>query len=583
MGINIRQRTSTANTSIQYNRPIEYLVIHYTAGGTSKSGTAWNTAYMFAHNTRPASADFIVDDTDIVQYNGDIKNRYTYAVGGKLQGNPGGGQFYGKCKNYNSISIEICSSNKTGNMKYPNTKDWYFTDAALNNAIKLAQYLMEKYHIPSDHLIRHYDVNQKLCLPMYETELLTPNGWELLADIEIGDIVAQYDTKADDITFGKVLDTVEPYESNVLYSRGVKATSNHRMWASSNGAKFKEIDFGTILEGKKQYIIKNGAVYYGDGLELSDDELRFLVWIQGDGHYMIDRRHINPSIYGIEFHLKKDRKIKRLQEVLNNLGHEYTLGQRKDGSCAIRVYGNDIVVWAEKYLDNKMFDWNLIEMTEEQFNVFWDELIVVDGCAANSSYCSKIQKNLDVVQALCATKGVRTNLCSQGTANAKAILRNESNYTIGHNKHNFNETSIVSCVTVSTGFILIRQNGKTFIVGNCPGVIGWNKESGSEAKWIDFKNKVLNKSATPTVKPEIKEDELDMTKAEFLKSLTNEEAYTLLSKASAYVASLPEPDWSKKEGAWAKATSKGVVNGTDPQGDIKRCEMIAVLGRLGLI
>ena len=151
MGINIRQRTSTANTSVKYNRPIEYLVIHYTAGGTSRSGTAWNTAYMFAHNSRPASADFIVDDTDIVQYNGDIKNRYTYAVGGKLQGNPGGGKFYGKCKNYNSISIEICSSNKTGNMKYPNTKDWYFTTAALNNAIKLAQYLMEKYHIALPH------------------------------------------------------------------------------------------------------------------------------------------------------------------------------------------------------------------------------------------------------------------------------------------------------------------------------------------------------------------------------------------------------------------------------------------------
>lgn len=222
MGLNIRQRTSTANTSVKYNRPIEYLVIHYTAGGTSRSGTAWNTAYMFAHNTRPASADFIVDDTDIVQYNGDIKNRYTYAVGGKLQDNPGGGKFYGKCKNYNSISIEICSSNRTGNMRFPNTKDWYFTDAALNNAIKLAQYLMEKYNIPANHLIRHYDVNQKLCLPMYETELLTPDGWKLLADIEVGDVVAQYDTKEDNITFGEVLDTVEPYETNILCHRDIK-------------------------------------------------------------------------------------------------------------------------------------------------------------------------------------------------------------------------------------------------------------------------------------------------------------------------------------------------------------------------
>ena len=156
--------TSTVNTTKYQNRPIEYLVIHYTAGSTSRKGTARNTAIMFGNpNNRPASADFIVDDYECVQYNPDIKNRYTYAVGGGLQGNPGGGQFYGKCKNYNSISIEICSSSTNNDLKFPNTKNWYFTDKAINNAVELAKYLMKKYNIPKNHLIRHYDVNQKLC------------------------------------------------------------------------------------------------------------------------------------------------------------------------------------------------------------------------------------------------------------------------------------------------------------------------------------------------------------------------------------------------------------------------------------
>jgi hypothetical protein len=43
-------------------------------------------------------------------------------------------------------------------------------------------------------------------------------------------------------------------------------------------------------------------------------------------------------------------------------------------------------------------------------------------------------------------------------------------------------------------------------------------------------------------------DELDMTKQEFLNSLTNEEAYNLLAKANAYVAEQPDPAWSQKEG-----------------------------------
>lgn len=160
----IVKATSTVHTSAYANRPIQYLVIHYTAGKTSKKGTARNVAAMFGNPAnRDASADFIVDDAECIQYNGDIRNRYTYAVGGGLQGNPGGGKFYGRCKNFNSISIEICSSSTNNDLRYPNTSNWYFTDAALNNAVELARHLMDTYNIPDDHLIRHYDVNQKLC------------------------------------------------------------------------------------------------------------------------------------------------------------------------------------------------------------------------------------------------------------------------------------------------------------------------------------------------------------------------------------------------------------------------------------
>ena len=160
----IVKKTSTVHTSRYSNRPIQYLVIHYTAGGSSRKGTARNVAAMFANpNNRAASADFIVDDAECVQFNGDIRNRYTYAVGGGLQGNPGGGKFYGQCKNYNSISIEICSSSTNNDLRYPNTSNWYFTDAALNNAAELARYLLDTYNIPDSHLIRHYDVNKKLC------------------------------------------------------------------------------------------------------------------------------------------------------------------------------------------------------------------------------------------------------------------------------------------------------------------------------------------------------------------------------------------------------------------------------------
>lgn len=105
----------------------------------------------------------------------------------------------------------------------------------------------------------------------------------------------------------------------------------------------------------------------------------------------------------------------------------------------------------------------------------------------------------------------------------------------------------------------------------CPGVIGWNKESGSEAKWINFKNRVLGGIG----------DELDMTKQEFLNSLTNEEVYNLLMKATAHVATLDTPAWAQD--VWARATASGLVDGTRPESYLKRDEFVTVLDRLDMV
>lgn len=80
-----------------------------------------------------------------------------------------------------------------------------------------------------------------------------------------------------------------------------------------------------------------------------------------------------------------------------------------------------------------------------------------------------------------------------------------------------------------------------------------------------------------------REEEIDMTKTEFLKSLTDEEAYLLLSKATSYANKLKEPDWSKKEGSWSKAIKAKIFKEDTPEAPIKRDEVAAILDRLGLI
>lgn len=134
------------------NRAIKYLVIHYTAGASSAAGRAKGMKSSW-EKSKKASADFGVDDATMVQFNPDPSSYYCWAVGG------GNG-----ITNANSISIEICSNLKSGtSASKPNHEGWYYTEASLNNAVKLAKILMKKYNIPIERVVRHYDVTGKLC------------------------------------------------------------------------------------------------------------------------------------------------------------------------------------------------------------------------------------------------------------------------------------------------------------------------------------------------------------------------------------------------------------------------------------
>lgn len=65
-----------------------------------------------------------------------------------------------------------------------------------------------------------------------------------------------------------------------------------------------------------------------------------------------------------------------------------------------------------------------------------------------------------------------------------------------------------------------------------------------------------------------KGDELDITKAEFLKSLTAEEKAQLVLDANDYLGTLSAPDWAKEELAEAKRL--GITDGTRPMQLIPR-------------
>ena len=390
--------------------------------------------------------------------------------------------------NRKSIGIEICYS-KSGGSRYTKAEE---------NCVQLVASLLKQYGWGIDRVKKHQDWSGKYCLPLDCTELLTPEGWKQLTDINVGDIVAQYENEQ--IEFVKVQDIVEPYESEVLKVYKTEATSDHRMWCKQSGNKYITYDFktwGDILSKSTWYNIPSSGYYEAKGLNITDEELLLLVWIQGDGHYMKRTYKDGEHYLGIEFHLSKERKINRLIELLEEANYKYSCNKQNDGTTKIRLFGAKYVEHFEEYLTNKCFNYNLLEMNKHQFDLFINELLIVDGCKENNSYCSTIQQNYDVIQALCSINGVRTNQIKTG--NSTALTITDRNLSFSGTQDIEKRKTLVSCVTVPSGKILIRQYGQPKIVGNCPHRIL------AEGRWNSFKDRIaraMGGQPSPSPSPE---------------------------------------------------------------------------------
>ena len=163
MNINKAYPCNTSNYDSGAKRQdnkIKYIVIHYTGNRNDKAVS--NCKYFQSPN-RNASAHFFVDENEVCQ---SVSPSYVaWSVGGKKYDNcasTGGGAFYGKCTNSNSVSIEITDAVDSVKEK---TKKLVF---------ELVKELMSLYNIPIENVIRHFDVNGKNC----PASLVSSTAWK---------------------------------------------------------------------------------------------------------------------------------------------------------------------------------------------------------------------------------------------------------------------------------------------------------------------------------------------------------------------------------------------------------------------
>ena len=232
---------------IKYNRsnrggtPIRYIVVHDT-GNPSRGANATAHYNYFNGGDRSSSADFFVDDTQVLCVN-DYYKFYTWHCG------DGHGK-YG-ITNRNSVGIEFCINVDSDR------------DKTLERTAQLVRELMQELNIPIDRVVRHYDASRKNC-----PQSMSGNGWaqwyKFKEKLKGEDLtMAQYEELKNEISqlteTVKVLvtelhDLKHPMIYNYIDNNMPEWAREAVSWAVENG----------ILNGD------------GKGLNLDDKDLRFI-------------------------------------------------------------------------------------------------------------------------------------------------------------------------------------------------------------------------------------------------------------------------------------------------------------------
>lgn len=137
----INQHLTPYNRTVSSRTKPKYLVIHY-VGATG--GALANCKY-YASKKLGASAHYFVGHAGEI-WQSVLDKDIAWHCGAKSYK-------HAEARNSNSIGIEMCCR----------SNPWRFEDETINATVELVKYLMAKYNISIDRVIRHYDVTGKNC------------------------------------------------------------------------------------------------------------------------------------------------------------------------------------------------------------------------------------------------------------------------------------------------------------------------------------------------------------------------------------------------------------------------------------
>ena len=184
---------------------VEYIVLHYVGAVSSAEA---NARYLNRDGNLGWSAHFFTDEVSIWQSvpldesAGHCGVDYSY----------GKAPFWGKCRNKNSIGIEMCC-------KKDSAGRWYIEPETVTNTVALVKWLMAEYNIDINHVVRHYDVCWKTCPEPWVRDPAQWNSFKkrLVEDIDmtVDEVKKLIKDAVKETTYGDITDIPDYWEGDI--------------------------------------------------------------------------------------------------------------------------------------------------------------------------------------------------------------------------------------------------------------------------------------------------------------------------------------------------------------------------------
>lgn len=304
-----------------------------------------------------------------------------------------------------------------------------------------------------------------------DTEILTQRGWVKGFDLLASDKVMTMNKKTRRSEWNKInsfhsFDSYKELFHITSPTVDLLVTDKHGLIFENEKGKLVEIEAKDMMNqpGKMRFFnsleVRDTFGIISSRQEKRDLLARLLINIVTDGSF---------DDGAIRWHLKKQRKIDHLRELLISSGVEYSETKQKSGNTKFRISKKDSksfidIIGQKKQLGTWVFLFSP--------KTVLDEYSITDGCkntSASNSYqiSSHKETEIDLLQELfTAYSGYRATKNSHGSGWTLTVNTRSTTVLTKNNVSVEEYEGRVWCVNVNNGTLLVRRNGKVCVTLN---------------------------------------------------------------------------------------------------------------------